>query len=104
MGSFKMGGFMSFHAMSRIGHLAGNEEIISLPAEHRLVATRGKRSPPLRPQSGPPSRRQTVHQATPQARLVGCSIPAGDSGATAMLTSTRCPASSRPPEGLGLDW
>ena len=53
------------------------------------------RGPPLRPQSGPPSRRQTVHQATPQARLVGSSIPAGDSGATAMLTSTRCPAQGR---------
>jgi hypothetical protein len=29
------------------------------------------RGPPLRPQSGAPSRRQTIHQATPQARRLG---------------------------------
>jgi DDE_Tnp_1-associated len=49
------------------------------------------RSRPQPSQSGPPSRREPLHQATPQARLVGSSIPAGDSRAAAMLTSTRCP-------------
>ena len=49
---------------------------------------------PLRPQSGPPSRGQTVDQATPQARRLGPTLLAGNSRAapaTAVLTSTRCP-------------
>jgi hypothetical protein len=46
---------------------------------------------PLRAQSGTPGRRQTIHQATPQARLVGPAISAGNLGTAAPLTSTRCP-------------
>ncbi len=55
------------------------------------------RRPPLRPQSGAPSRRQTFHQATPQTRRLGPKIPAGNIGAAAMLPSTRCPASRSSP-------
>src|ERR1700730_18346788 len=52
------------------------------------------RGPPLRPQSGTPSRRQTIHQAPPQARRLGSKKPARYIGANAMLTSTRCPGLS----------
>jgi hypothetical protein len=34
---------------------------------HRPRRQKHGRAPPLRPQSGAPSRRQTIHQATPQA-------------------------------------
>ncbi len=50
----------------------------------------------LRPQPGAPNRRQTIHQAPPQMRRMGSQILAGDIGAAAALTSTRCPARCGP--------
>jgi len=46
-------------------------------------------------ESGPPSR-QTIHQTAPQARLVGPSIPAGNLGTAAPLTSIRWPVIPTP--------
>src|SRR4029077_11869572 len=64
---------------------------------HRSWCQKHGGGPPLRPQSGPPSRRQTINQAPPQARRLGPAIPAGHSrpaAAKAVLTSTRCPVVS----------
>src|SRR6516162_9881710 len=67
----------------------------SVTPAHRSWRQKHGSDPPLRPQSGAPSRRQAVHQAPPQARQLGPKVPAGDIGPKTMLTSTRCPEYGR---------
>src|SRR6266487_5725119 len=74
------------------------EQIETVGKDHGRIEVRTSRGqqhgrgPPLRPQPGAPNRRQTIHQAPPQMRRMGSQILAGDIGAAAALTSTRCPA------------
>ena len=58
---------------------------------HRPRRRKHGRGPPLRPQSGAPSRRKTIHQATPQAGRLGSHTSAADIRAVAMLIWTRSP-------------